>query len=236
MKFFNNTKKFNRYINSNSIKRIHSGSIWTEGPCYFKKLNKLVWSDIPNNRVHRWSEPDGVSVLREPSGNANGHTVDLEGRILSCETSGRQVSITELDGSVHPYIHQYGGRKFTSPNDIIVKSDGSVWFSDPDYGALHPELGHGESPEQDTNRVYRFDPETRRVRSVTDELDKPNGLAFSPDESILYIGDTARTHGEELNHHVMAFDVVDSARLENIDGGGAEFVSDQDFGHVSVSS
>ena len=207
---------FKKLVDENAeLTLIADGMGFTEGCCYVAGGDYLIWSDIPNDRVHRWSEADGVSVLREPSGNANGHTVDLEGRILSCETGGRQVSMTELDGTVHPYIHQYGGRKLTSPNDIVVKSDGSVWFTDPDYGALHPELGHGEPSEQDANRVYRFDPETRRVRSVVDDMDKPNGLAFSPDESILYVGDTARTHGEELNHHVMAFDVVDGARLEN---------------------
>jgi gluconolactonase len=207
---------FKKLVDENAeLTLIADGMGFTEGCCYVAGGDYLIWSDITNNRVHRWSEADGVSVLREPSGNPNGHTVDQEGRILSCEMGGRQVSITELDGSVHPYIHQYGGRKLTSPNDIVVKSDGSVWFSDPDYGTLHPELGHGEPMEQDTNRVYRFDPETRRVRSVTDELDKPNGLAFSPDESILYVSDTARTHGEELNHHVMAYDVVDGERLAN---------------------
>ncbi|NQW18266.1 MAG: SMP-30/gluconolactonase/LRE family protein [Chloroflexi bacterium] len=207
---------FKKLVDENAkLVQIASGMGFTEGCCYVPNGDYLIWSDIPNNRIYRWSEEGGISVFREPCGNTNGHTVDREGRILSCETSGRQVSITELDGSVHPYIHQYGGRKLTSPNDIIVKSDGSVWFSDPDYGALHPELGHGELPDQETNRVYRFDPETRRVRAVIDDMDKPNGLAFSLDESILYVGDTARTHGEEENHHVMAFDVVDGERLAN---------------------
>ena len=197
------------------LTEIASGMGFTEGCCYIPGREILIWSDIPGNRMHSWSESDGVSVFREPSGNSNGNTFDLEGRILSCETSGRQVSITELDGSVHPYIHQYGGRKLNSPNDIVVKSDGTIWFSDPDYGFLHPELGHGQELEQDANRVYRFEPETRRITAVVSDMDKPNGLAFSPDESILYVGDTGRTHGEDRNHHVMAFDVVDGEKLEN---------------------
>ena len=203
---------------------IADGMGFTEGCCYVPNGDYLIWSDIPNNRIHRWSETNGVSVFREPSGNTNGNTVDREGRILHCETGGRQVSISELDGSVHPYIHQYGGRKLNSPNDIIVKSDGSVWFSDPDYGVLHPELGHGEQPEQETNRLYRFDPETRRVRSVVDDMDKPNGLAFSPDESVLYVA-ISRTgeqclqeeeRGEFCAHRkIRAFDVAPDGTLRN---------------------
>lgn len=167
----------------------------------------LVWSDIPNNRIMRWSELDGVSVLREPCGNTNGHTTDLEGRLLSCETSGRRVSRTGLDGSVVTLADRYRGGRLTSPNDIVVKSDGSVWFTDPDYGALHPELGHGKAAEQDRNRLYRLAPETGKLTAVCEEFDKPNGIAFSPDESVLYVGDTGRTHGEFRPHRVMAFDV-----------------------------
>lgn len=209
-------RSFRSLIDAKSgLTEIASGMGFTEGCCYIPGREILIWSDIPGNRMHSWSESEGVSIFREPSGNSNGNTFDNEGRILSCETSGRQVSITELDGSVHPYIHQYGGRKLNSPNDIIVKSDGTIWFSDPDYGFLHPELGHGQELEQDANRVYRFEPDTRRITAVVSDMDKPNGLAFSPDESILYVSDTARTHGEDRNHHIMAFDVVNGEKLEN---------------------
>lgn len=209
-------RSFRSLIDANSkLTEIASGMGFTEGCCYLPDRELLIWSDIPNNRMHSWTEADGVSVFREPSGNSNGNTYDLEGRILSCQTSGRQITITELDGSIRPYIHQYGGRKLNSPNDVIVKSDGTIWFSDPDYGFLHPELGHGQPLEQTANRVYRFDPETRRTTAVVSDMDKPNGLAFSPDESILYVSDTARTHGEDRNHHIKAYDVVDGEKLEN---------------------
>jgi gluconolactonase len=174
----------------------------------------LFWSDIPNNRIMRWSEKGGVSVYRQPCGNTNGHTTDLEGRLLSCETSGRRVSRTEHDGTVVTLADRYHGRRLTSPNDVVVKSDGSVWFTDPDYGFLHPELGHGDKPEQPRNRLYRVVPETGELTAVCEDFDKPNGLAFSPDESVLYVGDSGRTHGEFRPHRVMAFDVK-SSTLEN---------------------
>ncbi len=189
------------------LTQVATGMAFCEGTHWVAEGGYLVWSDIPNNRMMRWSESDGTSVFREPCGNTNGHTTDLEGRILSCETSGRRVSRTEPDGSVVTVADRYRGGRLTSPNDIVVKSDGTVWFTDPDYGALHPELGHGKGPEQDRNRLYRYDPETGVLTSPCEEFDKPNGIAFSPDESVLYVGDTGRTHGEFRAHRVMAFDV-----------------------------
>lgn len=192
---------------SRELTQVATGMAFCEGTHWVEKGQYLVWSDIPNNRMMRWSESDGASVFREPCGNTNGHTTDLEGRILSCETSGRRVSRTELDGSVVTLADRYRGGRLTSPNDIVVKSDGSVWFTDPDYGALHPELGHGKGPEQDRNRVYKMVPETGDLTALSEDFDKPNGIAFSPDESVVYIGDTGRTHGEFRAHRVMAFDV-----------------------------
>jgi gluconolactonase len=167
----------------------------------------LVWSDIPLDRIMRWDPKRGTHLLRYRSGNANGNTFDLEGRMLSCETSGRRVSITERDGTVRTLVDRYQGGRLTSPNDIVVKSDGTVWFTDPDYGFLHPELGHGEKPEQTRNRVYRFDPASGELAVVSEDFDKPNGIAFSPDERHLYVGDTGRTHGEFRNHHLVRFEV-----------------------------
>ena len=189
------------------LEEVATGMSFTEGTNWVAKGQYLVWSDIPNNRIMRWSESEGVSVFRSPCGNTNGHTTDLEGRLLSCETSGRRVSRTEDDGTVLTLVDRYRGKRLTSPNDIAVKSDGSVWFTDPDYGALHPELGHGDRPEQDRNRVYRLVPETGELTAVSEDFDKPNGIAFSPDESVLYVGDTGRTHGEFRAHRVMAFEV-----------------------------
>lgn len=189
------------------LRQVSTNMAFCEGTNWVEPGDYLVWSDIPNNRMMRWSESDGTSVMREPCGNTNGHTTDLQGRILSCETSGRRVSRTEHDGSVVTLADRYNGSRLTSPNDVAVKSDGTVWFTDPDYGALHPELGHGRATEQDRNRVYRLVPETGELTAVSEDFDKPNGIAFSPDESVLYVGDTGRTHGEFRPHRVMAFDV-----------------------------
>jgi gluconolactonase len=160
-----------------------------------------------------WSESDGVSVFRQPSRNANGNTVDANGNLLTCETSGRRVSITQPGEPETMLVDSYRGKPLTSPNDVIVKSDGSIWFSDPDYGALMDDQGHGESPQQERNRVYRLDPSTGDLTAVAEDFDKPNGLAFSPDESVLYISDSGATHGNDRPHHIRAFDVVDGTRL-----------------------
>lgn len=205
--------EFERLLGSKrELTQVATGMAFCEGTHWVKSADGqpggyLVWSDIPNNRIMRWSERDGASVLRGPCGNTNGHTTDLEGRLLSCETSGRRVSRTELDGSVVTLADRYRGGRLTSPNDVVVKSDGSVWFTDPDYGVLEKHIGHNEAAEQRRNRLYRLVPETGELTSPCEEFDKPNGLAFSPDETILYVGDTGRTHGEFRAHRLMAFDV-----------------------------
>ena len=172
----------------------------------------LVWSDIPLDRILRWDPKGGVRLLRYRGGNANGNTFDRQGRMLTCETSGRRVSITERDGTVRTLVDRYRGGRLTSPNDVVVKSDGTVWFTDPDYGALDPQLGHREKAEQDRNRVYRYDPATGELTAVSEGFDKPNGIAFSPDEKHLYVGDTGRTHGEFRNHHLVRFEVASDGR------------------------
>ena len=199
---------------SPSLELISGGFTFTEGTTYHPGGDFALWSDGPANRILRWSERDGVSVFREPSGKGNGNTVDLEGRVLTCETFGRRVSRVEHNGSVKTLVDSYGGRRLTSPNDIVVKSDGSVWFTDPDYGVLEASVGHGQPSEQERNRVYRFEPDSGLLESAADDFEKPNGICFSPDESILYVGDTSRTHSESGTHHVRAFDVAGS-RLSN---------------------
>jgi gluconolactonase len=199
---------------SPSLVQVASGFAFTEGACYVPTREVFVWSDIPNNRIWRWSERAGLAIFREPTGHANGNTVDHHGRLLSCETSGRKVTVTEPDGRTWTLVDEYQGRRLTSPNDIVVKSDGTIWFTDPDYGAL-VEFGHGQPPEQPHNRVYRFDPASGQLDGLVESMDKPNGLAFSPDETVLYVSDSGRTHGDERNHHVMAFDVMEGRRLVN---------------------
>lgn len=202
---------------SPSLELVADGLAFAEGVCWVPDQNEVIVSDIPNNRIVKWSEEDGFGILREPSDCANGNAMDLEGRVLSCLTRGRAVVRQEHDGSMTTIADSYDGGKLTSPNDVAVKSDGSIWFTDPDYGFLHPELGHGDIPEQDRNRVYRVDHDSLAVTMVSEDFDKPNGIAFSADESTLYVGDTGRTHGEFRPHRLMAFDVSGkhNERLEN---------------------
>ncbi len=188
---------------------------FTEGCAWVHDGGYLVWSDIPNDRIMRWSEANGLGILREPSRNANGNAVDADGYLLTCETSGRRVSIARPGEPETTLVDSYGGNPLTSPNDIVVKSDGSIWFTDPDYGSLMSDQGHGQPPQQDRNRVYRLDRSTGELTAVAEDFDKPNGLAFSPDESVLYISDSGATHGDDRPHHVRAFDVVDGNRLTN---------------------
>lgn len=180
--------------------------VFAEGVCWLPDREYVIVSDFPNNRILRWDERHGVGIFRQPSDCANGNTVDADGRVLSCLTRGRAVVRLEQDGSIVPVATHFEGGRLTSPNDIVVKSDGTIWFTDPDYGFLHPQFGHGDKPEQDRNRVYMID-EAGNINVVSDDFDKPNGIAFSPDETVLYVGDTGRTHGEFRNHHVMRFDL-----------------------------
>ncbi len=181
---------------------------FAEGVCWVERQNCLIVSDFLNDRIVKWSPQHGMGIFRQPAATANGNTVDREGRVISCLTRGRSVVREELDGSLTTIADRYQGRRLTSPNDVIVRSDGSIWFTDPDYGFLVPDFGHGDKPEQDRNRVYRVVPDTGEISVVSEDFDKPNGLAFSPDESVLYVGDTGRTHGEFRPHQLMAFNVV----------------------------
>lgn len=198
------------------LREIAGGLGFAEGTVWWSKKRSLIWSDIPNNRLMQWSKAEGARVFRQPSGNSNGNTIDLAGNLLSCETSGRCVTLTDTRGGVRTLVDRCKGLRFNSPNDIVVKSDGSVWFTDPDYGILHahPDLGHGKPREVPGNFVYRYEPDTGRLDVVGEDFQKPNGLAFSPDEKRLYIGDSGRTHDEKRGtHHVRVFSVVGGKRL-----------------------
>jgi gluconolactonase len=207
--------EFQRFLGpSPSLNLLADSLAFAEGVCWVAPQNKVIVSDVPNNRIVSWSEAEGFGIYREPSACANGNAVDREGRVLSCLTRGRAVVREEHDGSVTTIADSYDGGKLTSPNDIVVKSDGSIWFTDPDYGFLDPAVGHADTLEQDRNRVFRVDPDTLGITMVSEDFDKPNGLAFSPDESVLYVSDTGRTHGEFRPHGLMAFDVAGD-HLEN---------------------
>jgi gluconolactonase len=213
-------ERFRHLITGNAeLEELYSGCRWAEGPVWFADLNCLLFSDIPNQRILRWV-PDGpVSVYRQPSNFANGHTRDRQGRLVSCEHGGRRVTRTEIDGSITVLADQYQGKRLNSPNDVIVRSDGSIWFTDPTYGILSDYEGYKADPEQQTRNVYRLDPETGVLDIVIDDFGQPNGLAFSPDETKLYVADSSSSHDITRPRHIRVFDVEDGKRLTN----GREF-------------
>jgi gluconolactonase len=192
---------------------------FTEGPVWFADLQCLLWSDIPNNKILRW-KPDGqVGVFRADSHFANGNTRDRQGRLVTCEHGMRRVTRTEADGSITVIADSFQGKRLNSPNDVVVKSDGSIWFTDPDYG-LRQNLP-GTPREQERDNVFRVDPASGRLDMVADDFVKPNGLVFSPDEKTLYIADSAVSDGPGLPSHIRAFRVGENGRLS----GGEVFVT-----------
>lgn len=196
------------------VEELWTGCRWAEGPAWLAAGRYLVWSDIPNDRMLRWDETDGsVSVFRQPAMNTNGHTVDLQGRLVSCEHRGRCVSRTEHDGSRTVLVSQVDGQRLNSPNDVVVKSDGSLWFTDPSYGIDSDYEGDAASSEIGARRVYRFDEASGKTTVVAGDFVQPNGLAFSPDESLLYIVDTGATHQADGPHHVRRFKVAANGTL-----------------------
>ena len=177
------------------LERLYTGCRWSEGPVYVPAGRYLLWSDIPNDRVMRWNESDGsVSVFQSPAMNANGHTLDRQGRVISCEHRGRCVSRIEHDGSRTVLASHFQGRRLNSPNDVVVKSDHSIWFTDPTYGIDSNYEGDAGACEIGASQVYRIDPQSGQVSVVIDHMEKPNGLAFSPDEKFLYVVDTGVSH------------------------------------------
>lgn len=188
------------------IEKLAGDFMFTEGPAWSKADGGfLIFSDIPADEMKKWTPAGGVVTYRKPSHNANGNTRDLQGQLVSCEHSGRRVAIEDTAGNVSTLVDRYQGKRFNSPNDVIVKSDGTVWFTDPPYGL--PNQGDGR--ELDKNFVFRFDPAGGDLRPVIDDFDRPNGLCFSPDERLLYIADSGKPH------HVRVFDVQAGGTLTN---------------------
>jgi gluconolactonase len=171
-----------------------------------------VWSDVRSDRVHRWTAAGGDGTLYAPGDFANGHTLDRDGRVLSCEHGMRRITRYEADGSRTTVVDRYRGHRLNSPNDLIVASDGAVWFTDPPYGILDDSEGHRADSELAGCFVFRFDHDTGELAVVSDAMQHPNGLAFSPDESVLYVSDTSAARIPGGNHHILAFDVVDAGR------------------------
>jgi gluconolactonase len=195
---------------SAKVEKLFEGCRWAEGPAYFPMMRSVVWSDIPNDRMLRWDETTGATgVFRNPAGYSNGNTVDRQGRLVSCEHGNRRVTRTEHDGSITVLADQYDGKPLNSPNDVVVRSDGSIWFTDPPYGIDSDYEGHKASVEQDGNFVYRIDGDTGEITVVADDFDRPNGLAFTPDESQLVVSDT----GSAATRHFRMFDVSENGTL-----------------------
>ncbi len=189
------------------LERLATGFLFTEGPIWDAANGCLFFSDIPGNKMRRWTPGKGAETFREPSGKSNGLTLDKQGRLIACEHANRRVSRTEKDGTVSTIADRYEGKRLNSPNDVMVKSDGSIYFSDPPYGltAEFGVLGEQELPFQG---VYRLSPDGGTLTLLVDDFEKPNGLAFSPDESLLYVDDTDRAH-------VRVFDVNPDGTISN---------------------
>lgn len=198
-----------------NLQRLCSGAVWSEGPVWMHEDDSVLWSDIPNNRMLRWSAGDGLSVWRDKVDFTNGHTREADGALLHCSHGRRAIMRTRFGPGLQPQadevvVEHYQGRRLNSPNDLIVKSDGTIWFTDPPYGILSDREGHAAPSELGKHYVFRFDPATAALRIVSDFVEDPNGLAFSPDESMLYVSDTsAARHGDGGgHHHIVAFDVI----------------------------
>ncbi|GAA1901608.1 SMP-30/gluconolactonase/LRE family protein [Streptomyces durmitorensis] len=203
---------------------LHDDCRWAEGPLYLPAWRQLIWSDIPNDRLLRWDEATGtVGVFRTPAGYVNGNTLDREGRLICCEQGNRRVTRTEHDGRVTVLADRFEGKRFNSPNDAVVRSDGSIWFSDPDFGITSDYEGHRAPAEIGGCHVYRIDPVTGDVRIVADGFDGPNGLVFSPDERKLYVSDSRAAQ-------IRAFDVHDDTTLSD----GVVFAESKDSGFDNI--
>ena len=211
--------RFNRcFAGHVRVERLWTGCRWAEGPAWFAAGRYLVWSDIPNNRMMRFVEPSGeVSVFREMSNNSNGNTVDNQGRLVTCEHLARRVSRTEINGKITVIADRYQGKRLNSPNDLVVKSDDSIWFTDPAYGIDTDYEGDKSPQEIDGCYVYRVDGKTGAIAAVITDMVRPNGIAFSPDEKVLYVADTGVTHKENGPRHIRRFRLSDDGM--SVSGG-----------------
>src|SRR5690349_9827714 len=208
--------RFAKYkVGNAAVERLYTGTRWAEGPVWFADGRYLLFSDIPNNRMLRWLEETGeVSVFRNPSNYSNGNCRDRQGRLITCEHDTRRVTRTEYDGTITVLMDRFQDKKLNAPNDLAVHSDGAIWFSDPGYGIMSNYEGH-KAPFELPANVYRLDPKTGDATVVATDLDKPNGICFSPDEKRLYIVDTGIPKGPGDPRPIRVYDVVDGARLRN---------------------
>jgi gluconolactonase len=213
--------RFNAYrLPLASVERLYTGCRWSEGPVYFGDARMLLWSDVPNSRILRWDEETGaVSTFRNPSNYSNGNTRDRQGRLVTCEHDSRRVTRTEYDGSITVLADKFEGKRLNSPNDVVVKSDGSIWFTDPPFGILGYYEGHKDQAEVKP-AVYRIDGQTGRITVVADDIEGPNGLAFSPDEKTLYVVASRADPRRILAYDVTGETVTNGRELINAGPGG----------------
>ncbi len=228
--------RFLSYVLPNApLVMLGEGFAWLEGPVWFADHDCLLVSDLPNDRVMRWTEDGGVSVFRQPSGFANGHARDRQGRLIGCSHRHRAVTRTEIDGAVTVIADTYNGKRLNSPNDVVCKSDGTIWFTDPTYG-IDTDYEGGKQVSELRPALYRLDPADGALTVMADDFEGPNGLAFSPDESVLYVSETGSRFDPDPVRHIRAFDVSDDGRalsgglvFHTVDPGYADgFRVDQD--------
>lgn len=200
--------EFERFVLGNApIKQLATGFDWVEGPVWFGDAGCLLFSDIPNNRILRWTPGSGLTTYREPSNYANGHTRDRQGRLISCEHGRRRVTRTEFDGKITVIADSFDGKPLNSPNDVIVARDGGIWFSDPHYGIMTNYEGF-VAEQENPCVVYRADPASGALNVMVDDMNCPNGLAFSPDEQLLYVADTGRMFSRDAQA-IRIYDMVE---------------------------
>jgi gluconolactonase len=209
-------QRFAKYkVGNAAVERLYTGARWAEGPVWFGDGRYLLFSDIPNNRMLRWLEDTGeVSIFRSPSNYSNGNYRDKQGRLLTCEHDSRRLTRTEHDGTITVLMDRFQGKLLNAPNDLAVHSDGAIWFTDPGYGIMSNYEGH-KAPFELPANVYRLDPDTREATVVANDMDKPNGLCFSPDEKKLYIVDTGPGLEQGIPRPIRVYDVEDGKRLKN---------------------
>ncbi len=211
-------RRFARFINGNArLEQLATGFRWIEGPVWMADAQCLLFQDIPNDRTMRWIEGAGVSVYRAPSNYANGQTRDRQGRLVACSHRGRCLYRTELDGTVTMLVDRHDGRRLNAPNDVVAKSDGSLWFTDPLYG-IQSDYEGGRQPSEQRPALYRYAPDTGRLDVMASDFEGPNGLAFSPDESKLYVVETGDQTRDDPTQLIRVFDVGADGR--SLSGGG----------------
>ena len=204
--------RFRSYVLPNApLVMLGEGFAWLEGPVWFADQDCLLFSDLPNDRILRWTESGGISVFRQPAGFPNGHCRDRQGRLIGCSHQSRTITRTELDGTITVLADRYRGRRLNAPNDVICRSDGTIWFSDPHYGIATDYEGGKQVPELPPT-LYRLDPADGELRVMADDFDGPNGLAFSPDETRLYVGESGRQFDEHPTRHIRVFDMREDGR------------------------